>query len=416
MLTPEYLLMISEGGEDIAEYLHGYTIQKIIDRIIARLDHGDDYRLTATDKWQIEVLQEAGYLLEDIQKEIANKSGLMLTEIQEAMEDAGVKAMEYDDSIYHAAGLSPKPLEQSPHLIRLMQSTYEATAGDWKNFTGTFADAAQQIFIRACDEAYMKVASGTVSYSQALVEAVEAVARDGVEVTYTKYDPETGAVKSVHTDTIETATLRCIRTGVSQATGRIQMARLEEMDWDTILTSAHVGARPGDGGPNGTNHIWWQGRFFSRSGKDKRYPPFVESTGYGTVTGLCGANCRHSFGPGDGVHNPFDTKDVSFADQNEAYEIQQRQRTLERRIRKTKRECMGLQEAVSKAKAPEAVEKLTRTYERKAALLAKQNAAYNDYCDQHDLKRLSERLTIAKWDRSQAAKARAAAKRYANGK
>jgi hypothetical protein len=74
---------------------------------------------------------------------------------------------------------------------------------------------------------------------------------------------------------------------------------------------------------------------------------------------------------------------------------------------------MGLQEAVSKAETPEAAEKLTRTYERKAALLAKQNAAYNDYCDQHDLKRLSERLTIAKWDRSQAAKARAAAKRYA---
>lgn len=142
MLTPEYLLWITEGGEEIAEELHSYTIQKIIDRIIARLDRGDDYRLTATDKWQIEVLQEAGYLLEDIQKEIAKKTGLMLTEIKEAMEDAGVKAMEYDDSIYRAAGLSPTPLEQSPHLIRLMQSTYEATAGDWKNFTGTFADAA----------------------------------------------------------------------------------------------------------------------------------------------------------------------------------------------------------------------------------------------------------------------------------
>jgi hypothetical protein len=114
------------------------------------------------------------------------------------------------------------------------------------------------------------------------------------------------------------------------------------------------------------------------------------------------------------MENPFDNYDSE--ENQKAYEIQQRQRTLERRIRKTKRECMGLQEAVSKAETPKAVEKLTRTYERKAALLAKQNAAYNDYCDQHDLKRLSERLTIAKWDRSQAAKARAAAKRYANGK
>ena len=407
MLTPEYLLLISEGGEDIAEYLHIYTIQKIIDRIIARLDHGDDYILTATDKWQIEVLQEAGYLLEDIQKEISQKTGLMLTEIREAMEDAGVKALEYDDSVYRAAGLSPKPLEQSPHLIRLMQSTYEATVGDWINFTGTFADAAQQTFIRACDEAYMKVASGTTSYSQALVEAVEAIAKDGVTVEWTRPDPVTGLPEVYHTDTIETATLRCIRTGVSQATGRIQMARMEEMGVDLVLVSSHLGARP--------EHAEWQGKIYSRSGNDPKYPDFVKSTGYGTVTGLCGANCRHSFSPWiEGMHNPFDDYD---SDENrEAYETQQRQRTLERRIRKTKRECMGLQEAVSTAKTPEAVEKLTRTYERKAALLAKQNAAYNDYCDQHDLKRLSERLTIAKWDRSQAAKARAAAKRYANGK
>jgi hypothetical protein len=286
-----------------------------------------------------------------------------------------------------------------------MQSTYEATLGEWQNFTGTFADAAQQTFIRACDEAYMKVASGTTSYSQALVEAVEAIAKDGATVEWTRPDPVTGLPEVYHTDTIETATLRCIRTGVSQATGRIQMARMDEMGVDLVLVSSHMGARP--------EHAEWQGKIYSRNGNDSKYPDFVKSTGYGTVTGLCGANCRHNFGPYiEGMHNPFD--DYDSEENREAYEIQQRQRTLERRIRKTKRECMGLQEAVSKAKTPEAVEKLTRTYERKAALLAKQNAAYNDYCDQHDLKRLSERLTIAKWDRSQAAKARAAAKRYAN--
>ncbi len=397
MLTPEYLLQISEGGEEIAERIHQYSIKQIIDRIVLRLDRGDGYILTARDKWQIQTLQEAGYLLEDIQKEIAQKTGLMMTEIQEAMEDAGVKAMEYDDSIYRAAGLSPKPLEQSPHLVRLMQATYEATVGDWKNFTGTFAKAAQQTFIRACDKAYIEVASGMTSYSEALVEAVEAIARNGVIVEY----------PSGHTDTIETATLRCIRTGVSQATGRIQMARMEEMGIDLVLVSSHLGARP--------EHQLWQGRIYSRSGNDPKYPDFVKSTGYGTVTGLCGANCRHNFGPYiEGMHNPFD--DYDSEENQKAYEIQQRQRTLERRIRKTKRECMGLQEAVSKAKTPEAVEKLTKTYERKAALLAKQNAAYNDYCDQHDLKRLSERLTIAKWDRSQAAKARAAAKKYQEGR
>lgn len=394
MLTPDYLLRISEGGEEIAERIHQNAIKQIVDRIVLRLDRGDDYILTARDKWQLQTLQEAGYLLEDIQKEIAKETGLMQTEIAEAMEDAGVEALKYDDAIYRAAGLSPTPLEQSPHLIRLMQSTFEATMGDWTNFTGTFATAAQQSFVKAMDNAYTQVASGSMSYSEALVEAINGIVGDGVIVEY----------PSGHTDTIETATLRCIRTGVSQATGRIQMARMEEMGIDLVLVSSHLGARP--------EHAEWQGKVYSRSGNDPKYPALVEATGYGTVEGLCGANCRHNFGPWtEGMTNPFE--DYDSEENQKAYETQQRQRTLERRIRKTKREVMGLQEAVSKAETPEAVEKLQRQYDRKAALLALQNAAYNDFCEENGLKKLSERITVAKWDRSQAAKARAAAKRYA---
>lgn len=402
MLTPEYLLHISEGGEKIAEALHQDILDKIIERIILRLDREDGYILTAQDKWQIQVLEESGILLDEIQKEIAKRTGQMQAEIAEAMEDAGVKALSYDDEIYRAAGLSPVALEESPHLVRIMQRNYEATMGSWSNFTRTVANAGQQLFIKSCDSAYMQVASGATSYSEALKDVIERIVSDGVEVTY----------PSGHTDTIETATLRCIRTGVSQATGGIQMARMEEMDWDTILTSAHVGARPGDGGANGTNHIWWQGRFFSRTGKDKRFPPFAESTGYGTVTGLCGANCRHSFGPGDGVHNPFDTKDINYADQYQAYETQQRQRTLERRIRKTKREAMGYRTAMENAQTDATRKELERKYQRKAALLQRQNAAYNEFCEENGLKKLNERLTIARWNRSEAAKARAAAKKW----
>ena len=30
---------------------------------------------------------------------------------------------------------------------------------------------------------------------------------------------------------------------------------------------------------------------------EKKYPNFYKETGYGTATGLCGINCRHSFHP-----------------------------------------------------------------------------------------------------------------------
>lgn len=406
MLTPDFLLHISEPAEEIAEQLHQDILNRIIERIMIRLGRGEDYLLTATDKWNIEVLQDAGYLLEDIQREIAKRTKLQQTEIAEAMEDAGVRALSYDDAIYKAAGLSPVPLEQSPYLMRLMQRNYEATMGEWKNFTRTTAEAAQRAFIDAVDKAYHLTSSGAVSYTQAVREAVEQMASSGVVVHY----------PSGRNDTIENATLRAVRTGISQATGAIQMERMNEMDWDIVLTSAHLGARTGDGGQNPGNHLWWQGQFFSRTGKTPHLPLFVESTGYGTVEGLCGANCRHSFGPGDGVNNPFDTKNISFADNHKAEELQKRQRTLERRIRKTKREVMTLKAAVDNAKDEKLKFALDMDYQRKAALLAKQNKAYNDFCEQNDLKRLADRLAIAKWNRQQAAAARGAAQRYENAK
>lgn len=360
---------------------------------MVRLGRGDDYVLTAVDKWQIQLLEDAGYLLEDIQREIARRTPYLQQEIAEAMEDAGVRAIRYDNKVYEAAGLHPSPIEESPALIRIMQRNFEATMGEMLNFTGTLAQAAQQAYIKACDDAYYQVLSGSLGYTQAVREAVNNMVSDGVMVRY----------PSGHTDTIETATLRAVRTGISQASGQITDARMEEMDWDIVLVSSHLGARVTDA-EDFTNHFWWQGKFYSKSGKDPRFPPF-SVCGMGDVQGIHGANCRHSHGPGDGEFNPY--KEYDSEENRKRYELEQRQRTLERRIRKTKREVMGLNEARNQPGG----EVLEADYQRKAALLQKQNAAYNQFCEGNGLKKLQDRISIAKWDRTEAAQARAAAKR-----
>ena len=403
MLSPDYLARIAEGSEEIASQLHTYIIRQIIDRMMIRIGRGDDYLLTSSDRWRIQILQDAGYLLEDITAELSKITNRQEKEIKAAMEEAGVKALEYDHKIYEAAGLSPTPLTHSPQLIRLMERNMNATMGEWENYTRTTAEAAQRIFINACDNAYHLVSSGAVSYTQAVKEAVNNVVSGGVIVHY----------PSGHKDTIETATARAVRTGVAQATGDISIKRMEEMDWDIILVSAHIGARTGDGGQNPGNHLWWQGQFYSRTGKDKRFPPFSQ-TGYGTGEGLCGWNCRHSFGSGDGVNNPY--KDIQTADNYKVEQLEKRQRTLERRIRKTKREVMGMQEAVDKCKDESVKFEMQLDLDRKSYLLQWQNKAYNEFCKENDLRTQQERLQIARWNREQAAKARGAAKRYENAK
>lgn len=403
MLSPEYLARIAEGSEEIASQLHTYIIRQIIDRMMIRIGRGDDYLLTSSDRWRIQILQDAGYLLEDITAELSKITKRQEKEIKSAMEEAGVKELEYDHKIYEAAGLSPISLTQSPQLIRLMERNMTATMGEWENYTRTTAEAAQRLFINECDNAYHLVSSGAVSYTQAVKEAVNNVVSGGVIVHY----------PSGHKDTIETATARAVRTGVAQATGDISIKRMEEMDWDIILVSAHIGARTGDGGQNPGNHLWWQGQFYSRTGKDKRFPPFSQ-TGYGTGEGLCGWNCRHSFGSGDGVNNPY--KDIQTADNYKVEQLEKRQRTLERRIRKTKREVMGMQEAVDKCKDESVKFEMQLDLDRKSYLLQRQNKAYNEFCKTNDLRTQQERLQIARWNREQAAKARGAARRYQNAK
>lgn len=403
MLRPAYLAAIAEGSEQIASELHDYIVQAIVGRMMERIGRGEKYLLTSADRWRIQILQDAGELLENITAELSLYTGKQIQEIRSAMEEAGVKALEADDLIYSAAGLSTVPLWESPALVRLMERNMNASLGEWRNYTRTTAEEAQRLYITECDKAYNHVMSGAVAYTQAVKEAVETISSAGVAVKY----------PSGHTDTLETATARAVRTGIAQATGDISLKRMEEMDWDIILVSAHIGARTGDGGQNPGNHLWWQGQFYSRNGTDKRFPPFSQ-TGYGTGEGLCGWNCRHSFGCGDGVHNPY--KDIQTEDNVRMEKLEKRQRELERRVRKTKRAVMGMQTAVEQCQDEAAKFALQQELDRKSYLLQRQNQAYQDFCKYNSLRPLSERLKIARWSREQAAKARGAARRYQNAK
>lgn len=349
-----------------------------------------------------------------------------MQEIKAAMEEAGVRALAHDNAIYRAAGLLP-PLEglteqtaadllmrETPYYIRLMQRNYEATLGEWRNFTGTLPEAGYRLYVEQCDKAYTLVQSGAVSYTQAFQEAINETCKAGVKVKY----------PSGHQDTIETATLRAVRTGTAQASEQISLMRAKEVGTALRLTSAHLGARP--------EHELWQGEVFW-VGWDKlnavypalanvanptpatpeqraKYREFVETTGVGTVTGLAGANCRHTssvFFEGI-IHNPYKKYDAE--ENKRVYEQTQKQRAMERAIRKTKREVMGLKAAAEGADAA-AKPGLEAEYQKKAALLRRQNEEYNKFCKENDLRPLQDRLTIAQWDRKQAAAAREAAKK-----
>ena len=142
--------------------------------------------------------------------------------------------------------------------------------------------------------------------------------------------------------TIDAALRRHIVSQANQARNRLLMQRMDEWEWDLVFVDAHFGARP--------SHAEWQGKVYSRSGRSTEYPSLVESTGYGTVTGLCGANCAHYMTPY--VPGYSQLPDMDYSEQehitgmtsDEYYAATQKQRRYERLIRAQKREISYLQE------------------------------------------------------------------------
>lgn len=397
MLTPEQILEIIDTLYPHIDALNAYITKDVIKRLMARIGRGESY-LTDTDEWQLEVYQSAGGHLADVQREIAAWTKLTDIEIMRIFEDAGIKALAYDNAFYTAHGLEPFKLGQSESMIKLLEDTYQRTAGTIHNFTRTTAKASQQRLINVLDTAHFKVATGAASYTQAVQEAVADIVN-----TQTKVQYPTG-----HTDTIETAVLRAVRTGVAQASGNMAIQGMIDRKWDVVLVSAHLGARYGDGGENPGNHFWWQGKFYSRTGETPDLPLFVESTGYGTGEGLCGWNCRHSFGPGDTDHNPYKNYDTE--ENKKAYDLSQKQRAQERKIRRTKTKLAGLREAIDAATDEGVKATLEGKYEKAAKTLEKQNLAYNAFCEENNLKRLADRIHIAQWTRADARKSIIAAR------
>lgn len=398
MLTPQQILDILDTLYPVIDQLNVSITTDIIKRLMARMGRGEELFLSASDDWQLQVYQAAGGHLETVQQEIARWTKLADAEIRAIFEDAGIKALAYDSAFYIEHGLEGFNLAQSEGMIRLLEDTYKRTAGTVHNFTQTTATASQQRLMTALDAAHFKAMTGATSYTQAVHDALMDIVNTQTRVHY-----PTG-----HTDTIETAIMRAVRTGVAQAAGNMAIEGMKERDWDIILVSAHLGARYGDGGENPGNHYWWQGKFYTRTGKTEGLPDFEDCTGYGTGEGLCGWNCRHSFGPGDLQHNPYQHYDAE--ENKKAYDLSQKQRAMERKIRYTKMKLIEMRQAIELATDEAVKESLEVEYQKTAKQLERQNLAYNKFCDDNDLKRLADRIQVAQWTREDARKSIAAAR------
>jgi hypothetical protein len=337
-----------------------------------------DYFIPAA-QWQYQKLIEMGNFHSFIVAALASRTGKTRQEIERLMKEAGQKSLSFDAEIYRKAGLDPPPLAASPELLAVLQAGIDNTNGLFDNLTRTTADTATRQFERALDRAYMQITTGAFDHNSAVRSAVKDLAQKGVEVI--RYP-------SGHVDYMEVAVRRATVTGVNQTSLKMQETLADEMGADLVEVTAHAGARVGIGI---ANHAEWQGKVYSRSGKHKKFPSLVEKTGYGTGPGLGGYNCRHNMFPYFEGQKPVYTqreldqmnakKYTYNGEKLTEYEASQKQRYIERQIRRWKRE-QGAMEAAG------------QPTEEAAAKLAKWQDIQRDFIKQTGLKRQYDRENI----------------------
>lgn len=386
MLPPDYLEHVAD---DVLE-LYSELDQTIVRDIVRRLVKTGE--VTSTARWQLAIAQESGLLYDQIIAEVARCSNASEQQVRTVFEDAGVKAVYFDAEIYKAAGLSPPPLAISPAALQVLNAGVIKTNGYLRNLTMTTANQAQQAYISAATLAEMQVESGAFDYATAIRNAVRSAAKEGAWVQY-----PTG-----HRDRLDVAIRRAVLTGVGQTAAQISIAYADDMGCDLVETTAHAGARP--------SHMEWQGRVFSRSGRSPKYPDFESSTGYGTGSGLCGYNCRHSFFPFfEGLSalayprerlQEYENQTVIYEGEKFLfYDATQMQRSMERNIRSIKRELAAYDEAIKSGAS------MQGEFEAAAVKLKRQEAKLYAFLRQTELGKDSARLQVAGFGRSQAQKA-----------
>lgn len=347
--TPELLDALPE---ELAELFRSLE-DTLLDEICSRLKLAD--QLNEVTVQNIRALRSHGIDLKDIEKAIRKTSGISEKKLQELLDDVVERNQKYYTDLIDLTHIT------QPETLVSIEDTwaiYEQTKQTMRNLTrsmGFLVDAGRTIlppakaYQWALDNATMQIQSGAINYNQAIKSAVKQLADSGLKVV----DYESG-----HRDQIDVAVRRAVMTAVNQLNRKYSEQSMDFLQTDLVQVEAHAGARDIDGPKGWENHKKWQGNLYRWAEFTKKYPdaskgeyPDFESTcGIGDVTGILGANCRHSWSAfvegvmertytdkqlehiDDGLGCTFEGKTYT------AYEATQMQRRVERTIRKLKSE------------------------------------------------------------------------------
>ncbi len=329
MLTPEQITALGDTAEALTEPLVDWLIQDIAERVSAA------GQLTSTAAYEIWRAQNLGLSLEDIKKQLQKKLGVTSTQLETLLTQAAETGYNFDLS--RLPTVNAIPFAENTTLQQIVAAAVKLAKDDLSNMTQTIGfvgpdgefreltDAYNQV----CDFAFQKVATGAQDYISAVRDATRELAAKGIRVI----DYESG----VHTS-LEAAVRRNVMGGLGLMQEQISQQIHDDFGCNGWEVSAHAASAP--------DHEPIQG---------KQYPDKVYIRLNNSLVRRIGTlNCGHAAFPIIlGVNSPQYTPEEleRFRQENEEgityqgrhytlYEATQKQRQLERTIRKQKKRIL----------------------------------------------------------------------------
>ena len=369
--TPELLDAVPGG---LAENFRDLEIV-ILRRIAEQLQTG---KMNEASVQGIRALRSHGIALEDIEKAIRKIANLTEREYDEIIQDVIRRNKRYYKTLCDLRHITaPQAMVDASAIKAIVDSA----KGEIRNISRSMGFSVGGRFVKAerayhwaLNNAILQVQSGAVSYGEAIANATRQLADSGLCIT----QKGEGVQYPKHVDKIDVAVRRAVQTSVNQINSEYATQSMEYLGVDYVEVSAHRGAR--NKGTGFENHEAWQGKVYywrqkAEGANTEGARDFEATCGYGFVTGILGANCRHNFHPFDPdvMERTYSDKDLEalkateFEYQGKVYDTYtatQKQREIERSVRKwTRREAAATDEQ-DKASARARILRLKKEYKQ----------------------------------------------------
>lgn len=340
MFTPEIMEAIPAALEQIFDRLQLSIMSDIVRLLVLAQE------VTPSSAYKMSRLYKLGKSRSEVKSIVQSTLDLSNSEIENIFTSIVESGYNEAESVFNEQGKEFIPYAENEPLQQFVRAVQEQTQNECKNITQSMGFAKRQpdgslgftpvadYYQETLDKAVTEIASGASDYNTVLEKTVTEMTNSGLR---------TVDYASGHSNRVTVAARRAVSTGLNQVVGKINEENAEKLGTNYFEVSWHSGARP--------SHQVWQGRVYSKEE--------LESVcGLGTVTGLCGANCYHSYSPFTPGITPRTYTDEQLdkmnAEENKPveyngktytkYEATQRQRRLETAMRAQRQKIKLLEE------------------------------------------------------------------------